>query len=116
MVSVGPSTLEWSPLGGGTQLTDPNETVPREVGEVAAAADPRARLNEELGFYPAGTDPESVARHRREAAADAASHAEWLRQYGPDGYRRNQYRHLVERKRQEAVEAAGRAAVADPYR
>ena len=97
-------------------MTDPNKAVPREVGEAgAAAADLRARLNDELGFYPAGTDPESVARHRREAAADAESHAEWLRQYGPDGYRRNQYRHLVERKRQEAVEAAGRAAVADLY-
>lgn len=96
-------------------MTDPNEAVPCEVREAAAAADPRARLNEELGFYPAGTDPGSVACHRREAAADAESHAEWLRQYGPDGYRRNQYRHLVERKRQEAVEAAGRAAVADLY-
>ena len=75
----------------------------------------RAALNEELGFYPAGIDPESAARYRREAAADSASHAECLRQYGPDGYRRNQYRHMVERKHQEAVEAAGRAAVADLY-
>ena len=61
------------------------------------------------------TDPESVERYRREAAADSASHAEYLRQYGPNGYRRNQYRHLSEQKRQEAVEAAGRAAVADLY-
>ena len=28
----------------------------------------RARLNEELGFYPASLDPESIARYRREAA------------------------------------------------
>lgn len=83
------------------------------VEEVHAASSTRAALSKELGFYPAGTDPDSVARHRREAAADAAAHAEWLRLFGPDGYRRNQYRHSVEQKRQEAVEAAGRAAVAD---
>ena len=75
----------------------------------------RADLYAELGYWPASTDPESVEHHRRDAAADAASHAEYLRQYGPDGYRRNQYRHLTERKRQEATEAAGRAAVADLY-
>ena len=96
-------------------MTDPNKAVPCEVGEAAAKTDLRARLNDELGFYPASTDPESVARHRREAAADAESHAQYLRQYGPNGYRRNQYRHMVERKHQEAVEAAGRAAVADLY-
>lgn len=72
----------------------------------------RAALNDELGFYPASTDPKSVARHRRESAADAEYHAEYLRQYGPNGYRRNQYRHLLDRKRQEAVEVAGRPAVA----
>ena len=96
-------------------MTDSNEAVPRGVGGAAATADLRARLNEELGFYPVNIDPESVACHRREAAAHAESHAEYLRQYGPDGYRRNQYRHMVERKHQEAVEAAGRAAVADQY-
>ena len=64
-----------------------------------------------MGFYSVSIDPESVACHRREAAADA----EYLRQYGPDGYRRNQYRHMVERKHQEAVETAGRATVADLY-
>lgn len=75
----------------------------------------RAALAAELGYWPANTDPESVERHRRNAAADAASHAEYLRQYGPTGYRRNQYRHLMEEKRRDAVEAAGRAAVADLY-
>ena len=73
----------------------------------------RADLAAELGYWPASTDPESVARHRRDAAAESASHAEYLRQYGPNGYRRNQYRHLSEQKRRDAVEAAGRAAVAD---
>lgn len=85
------------------------------VDEVDAKPATRAALNEELGFYPACTEPESVARHRREGAAGSASHAEYLRQYGPNGYRRNQYRHAVEQKRQDAVEAAGRAAVADLY-
>lgn len=75
----------------------------------------RAELAAELGYWPASTDPESVARHRRAAAADAASQAEYLRQYGPNGYRRNQYRHLSEQKRWDAVEAAGRATVADLY-
>ena len=28
----------------------------------------RARLNEELGFYPASLDPESIAEYRRKAA------------------------------------------------
>lgn len=83
------------------------------VNDFDAAAAIRAALNKELGFWPSSTDRESVAHHRREVAADAEAHAEWLRQYGPDGYRRNQYRHMAERKRREAVEAAGRAAVAD---
>lgn len=75
----------------------------------------RAELAAQLGYWPASTDPASVARHRREAAADAASHAEYLQQFGPNGYRRNQYRHVMEEKRRDAVEAAGRAAVADLY-
>ena len=75
----------------------------------------RAALAAELGYWPASTDPASVARHRRDAAADTASYAEYLRQFGPTGYRRNQYRHLMEEKRRDAVEAAGRAAVADLY-
>lgn len=31
----------------------------------------RARLNEELGFYPASLDPESIAEYRRRAAGEA---------------------------------------------
>ena len=88
----------------------------RLSGEAMTADHPtRAELAAELGFWPASTDPESVERHRREATADAVSHAEYLRQYGPTGYRRNQYRHLIEEKRRDDVEAAGRAAVADLY-
>ena len=70
----------------------------------------RAVLAQELGFWPASVDPESVERYRREAAADAES----VKRFA-DKSRRNQYRHVAERKRQEAVEAAGRAAVADLY-
>ena len=33
-------------------------------------AELRAQLNEELGFYPASVDEESVARHRRKAAEE----------------------------------------------
>ena len=70
----------------------------------------RAALALELGFWPASTDPESVERYRREAAADVES----VKRFA-DKSRRNQYRHVAELKRQEAVEAAGRAAVADLY-
>ena len=34
------------------------------------AAELRARLNEELGFYPASLDPESIAEYRRKAAGE----------------------------------------------
>ncbi len=70
----------------------------------------RAALAQELGFWPASTDPESVERYRREAA-DYAKYVTRL----ADSSRRNQYRHVAELKRQEAVEAAGRAAVSDLY-
>jgi hypothetical protein len=70
----------------------------------------RAALAQELGFWPARVDPESVERYRREAAADVES----VKRFA-DKSRRNQYRHVAELKRQEAVEAAGRAAVADLY-
>ena len=99
MVSVCPSTLEWSPLGGGTQLTDPNKAVPREVGEAAAAADLRARLNDELGFYPANLDEESIAEYRREDSEDRERHARWVRKHGgPGGSHWNQFRHLVKNR------------------
>ena len=38
----------------------------RPGDDTAAAL--RARLNEELGFYPASLDPESIAEYRRKAA------------------------------------------------
>ena len=75
----------------------------------------RAQLNEELGFFPASVDPESAARHRREAAESDADDAAYLLEYGPNGYKRNRWRHLTEKKRQMEVEAAGRATVADLY-
>jgi hypothetical protein len=56
-------------------LTDPNEAVQREVGEATAAADLRARLNDELGFYPARLDEESIAEYRREDSEDRERHA-----------------------------------------
>lgn len=75
----------------------------------------RAQLNQELGFFAAGVDPESAARHRREVAESDADYAAYLLEYGPNVYKRNRWRHLTEKKRQTDVEAAGRAAVADLY-
>ena len=75
----------------------------------------RAQLNEELGFFPASVDPESVTRHRRETAESEADYAAYLLEYGPNGYKRNRWWHLTEKKRQTDVEAAGRATVADLY-
>ena len=40
----------------------------RRGDDTAAAL--RARLNEELGFYPASLDPESIAEYRRKAAGE----------------------------------------------
>ncbi len=73
----------------------------------------RSALNEELGFYPASTDPESVERYRRDGAKADAGHAQYLREYGPNGYKRDRWRHLAEQQRQDAVEVMGRAAVSD---
>ena len=85
----------------------------RRVGADEAAS-LRAAPAEELGFHPASTKPETVDRHRRGAARAESDHAEYLSQYGPSGHRRN-YRDAVEKKRQEAAEADGCAAVADLY-
>jgi hypothetical protein len=63
----------------------------------------------------ASVDPDSVARHRRETAESEADYAAYLLEYGPNGYKRNRWRHLTEKKRQMEVEAAGRATVADLY-
>lgn len=85
----------WSPLGGGTQLTDPNKAVPREVGEAAAAGDLRARLNDELGFYPARLDEESIAEYRRSTAELAERLARYDRNYAtPGGSHYNQFKHF----------------------
>ena len=79
-------------------MTDPNEAVPREVGEAAAAADLRARLNDELGFYPARLDDESIADYRRSAAEQAERVARYDRNYGtPGGSHYNQFKHFKPR-------------------
>ena len=78
-------------------MTDPNKAVPREVGE--AAADLRARLNDELGFYPASLDEESIAEYRREDTEERERHARWVRKHGgPGGSHWNQFRHLVKKR------------------
>lgn len=67
----------------------------------------RAELADELGWYPADLDDESVAEHRRLAASpDTAPSMEHIAR---------KYAHLRQEKRQRDVEAAGRAAVADLY-
>jgi len=77
-------------------LTDPNEAVPCEVGGAAATADLRARLNDELGFYPARLDEESIAEYRRANAIDEERHARWVRKHaGPKSSHWNQFRHLA---------------------
>ena len=63
-------------------------------------AELRARLNEELGFYPAGLDPDSIAEYRREDAEERARYARWVREHGgPGGSHWNQFRHIVKRSR-----------------
>jgi hypothetical protein len=58
----------------------------------------RAALNEELGFYPAKLDDESVAEYRRQEAEDRFRHARWVREHGgPGGSHWNQFRNIVKR-------------------
>lgn len=75
----------------------------------------RAALNEELGFYPANLDDESINEYRRKDAEDRERYARYLRKYGPGGSHVNQFRHLAVKKAQEEREAAARASVADLY-
>ena len=58
----------------------------------------------ELGWYPADLDDESIARHRLDAARKRTDHDP-----------AKKWAHLIELARQRAVEAVGRAAVADLY-
>ena len=59
----------------------------------------RAALNEELGYYPAMLDDESVADHRRKAAEDGAHLARYRRKYGgPRASHWNQFRHLTKNR------------------
>lgn len=63
-------------------------------------AELRARLNEELGFYPARLDPESIAEYRREDTEESERYARYIRRYGgPGGSHYNQFRHIVKRSR-----------------
>jgi len=58
----------------------------------------RAALNEELGFYPANLDYESVAEYRRQEAEDRFRHARWAREHGgPGGSHWNQFRNIIKR-------------------
>ena len=51
-------------------------------------------LADELGFWPATTDPADIERHRRDNAADKARHEAYLREYGPGGPKRHRWDHL----------------------
>jgi len=59
-------------------------------------AELRAALNEELGYYPASLDPESIAEARRSAAEQARRLARYDRNYAtPGGSHYNQFRHFA---------------------
>ena len=59
-------------------------------------AEQRAALNDELGFYPANLDDESIAEYRRKDAEDGAHLARYERMYGnPRASHWNQFRHLA---------------------
>ena len=63
-----------------------------------SALEERAALNEELGFYAAKLDDESVAEYRRQEAEDRFRHARWVREHGgPGGSHWNQFRNIVKR-------------------
>ena len=62
-------------------------------------ADFRAELNQELGFFPASLDEDSVAEYRRKDAEYHERHARWKRKYdGPGGSHYNQFRHLTKKR------------------
>ena len=61
-------------------------------------------LAAELGYWPASTDDESIARHRADAARKKT-----------DRDPAKKWGHLSELARQREVEAKGRAEVADLY-
>ena len=64
----------------------------------------RAELADELGWFPADLDDESIARHRADAARKTT-----------DRDPAKKWAHLTELQRQRDVEAAGHAAVRDLY-
>lgn len=65
------------------------------MDSVDEAATWRATLNDELGFYPANLDDESIAGDRRSTAEQAERLARYDRKYGsPGGSHYNQFKHL----------------------
>lgn len=64
----------------------------------------RAELAEELGFVPGSLDPESIARHRADAARDQR-----------DRKVEKQWAHHGESSRQRQIEADGHAVVSDLF-
>ena len=77
-------------------MTDRRKRV-HGAGEEAAAL--RAKLDDELGFYPANLDEVSIAEYRREDSEDRERHARWVRKHGgPGGSHWNQFRHLVKNR------------------
>lgn len=67
-------------------------------GEESVAA-LRAQLNEELGFYPANLDDESIAEYRRRDARDREQIEGYRRKCGsPRASHYNQFRHLTKNR------------------
>ena len=59
-------------------------------------AELRAALNEELGYYPANLDPESITEARRSTAEQAGRLARYDRNYAtPGGSHYNQFKHFA---------------------
>ena len=80
-------------------MTDEGNAAWLGVREPIEAAVLRARLNDELGFYPANLDEESIAEYRRANAIDEERNARWVRKHGgPGGSHWNQFRHLVKNR------------------
>ncbi len=80
-------------------MTDEGNAARLGVREATEAAILRARLNDELGFYPANLDEESIAEYRRRDSEDRERHARWVRKHGgPGGSHWNQFRHLVKNR------------------
>ena len=79
---------------GATDKATPHSLAVSSRGEMTDA-ELRSQLNDELGFYPAKLDDESIAEYRRSTAEQAERLARYDRKYGgPGGSHYNQFRHL----------------------